>query len=228
MIQGPKAEIRDGKIFIDGVDQGLELAKHQGLRMTVAGLRKSRTVQMLDGRRLDDTRIRGTGRLEGSLGIVGTDLTVREVEVIVQPAPDGEERLDWLTYVGYSDDDEVPREAPWAIQARLPRDVWAGLIAEFDAGRVQELGLDVQGGMWMKRTPFFYDPRAHLMLAPDGNGGHAMAKATSITWGMGPAAPVTAAESAPPPETTKPAGPSRMLAWCLPAIVVLLAVLVLK
>ncbi len=217
-------EVKDGRILIDGVDQGLEVAHHQGLRMTVTGLRKSRTVQMLDGRRLDDTRIHGMGILDGTLGSVGASDKVKAVAVVVQSAPTGEERLDWHTYVGYSADDEFPDDTPWAVQARLPPEVWAMLIAEFDAGRVQRLSMDVDGGMWSKPTPFFHDPRPHLMLPPKGGGaGHAIAKTISITWGT---EIVTMPDEAAAPLTTSGAGRVRqLLTWGLPAIVGLLAII---
>ena len=218
-------EIKDGKILVDGVDQGLEIAEHQSLRVAVTDLRKARTAQIVDGKRWDDTRIFGTGLLDGTIGVVGMDVKQRTVEVVIQSAPAGETQLDWHSFLGVSwSDPEFSDVDSWAIQTRLPADLWLNLASEFDAGRVQEISLAIDAPLWMKRTPFFHDRRPHMMFAPDRNGGHAMGKATSVTWGTGSAAisPVEPSVAPPVHDDTKI---RQLLTWGIPAIIVLLVVI---
>lgn len=114
-------EIKGGKIHIDGADQGLEIAEYQPLRLTMTGVRKARTVQMVDGNRWDDTRLYGTGTLRGTLGVVGSDVRQRTADVIVQSAPASEPQLEWHTFLGLSwADPEVSDDDSWANQTSIP------------------------------------------------------------------------------------------------------------
>jgi hypothetical protein len=221
-------DIRNGKIHVDGADQGLEIAEHQSLEITVTGIRKSRTARVVDGKRWDDTRLYGVGTLEGTLGVVGSDIRQKTVDVIVQSAPASEPHLDWQTFLGLAwADPEVSDKDSWAIQTRIPADLWAVMVAEFDAGRVQEIALSIEVPLWAKPMPFFHNPKPHLMFAPEKRGGHAMGKATSITWGTETTA-ISTLPSEMPIVVEDDGRIRQILTWGIPAIVALLAYIAVR
>jgi hypothetical protein len=218
-------EIKDGKIFVDGVDQGLERDDTQHLRLTAKGIHKVHSVSLIDGKPFENRCLAATGKIHGSLGLAGQSYKVREVEVVIQAAPPDRADLDWHAFVGASfADGEIFEEDSWAIQTRIPGDVWRRLEADYDAGRVREIDLAVQAPLWAKRTAFFVNPRPDMMLTPDsnGNGGATHGKTSGITW----------RDRMPPvesPTTEKePALPKRLvdtIVWSMPAIVVLLVII---
>jgi len=238
MLSDPVAvEIREGKIFIGGVDQGLERDDTEHMRLTARGLRKSHTVYLIDEKRYQDRRLIGIGTIEGTIGLVGQSHKVREVEVIIQAAPADRADLDWHTFIGASfADGEITDEDSWAVQIRIPGDVWKRLEYDYDAEHVREIDLTVQAPLWCKRTPFFHQNRPALMLTPDrnGSGGAVQGKTTAITWRDGPR--VATEASALPEDMVAPvAGPPTVSArlvstvtWCLPAIVALLAFIAVR
>lgn len=241
MLNDPVAvEIKDGKILIGGEDQGLELDQAAHLRMTVRDLSKSRTVAMLDQKRLDDTYLSGNGTIEGTLGLVGRADKLRNVAVVIQSAPDGHAQYDWHTFIGASfADGEIADDDHWAVQARLPNDVWARLEASYDAGQAYELNLTVVAPLWIRPTPFFHQRRPDLMLTPDrsGGGGAAQGKTTQLTWRDRPllheAATPAEHENSPTAKMASNTSPAQssmtsVIAWTLPAIVVLLAYIAMK
>jgi hypothetical protein len=119
----------------------------------------------------------------------------------------------------------VFRRDSWAIQTRIPSDLWLGLLTEFDAGRVQEISLVIDAPLWMKRTPFFHDRKPHMMFGPDRSGGHAMGKATAITWGSQSPATEAQIEVAVPSTAEGDVKIRQLLTWGIPSIVVLLIVI---
>lgn len=240
MLNDPVAvEVKGGKIFIGGQDQGLELDQTAHLRLSVRGLRKSCTIAMLDEKRLDDAYLTGVGTIEGTLGLVGRADKQREVDVVIQAAPAGHSQYDWHTFIGASfADGEISDDDRWAVQARLPADIWARLEASYDAGQVREVDLTVVAPLWAKPTRFFTERRPDLMLTPDrsGGGGAAQGKTTQLTWRDRPLKAEAAAASAPadryedqpatpsaPTPSPVPAQLVTVVAWSLPAIVLLLA-----
>ncbi|WP_199084483.1 hypothetical protein [Bosea sp. ASV33] len=232
-------EIKDGRIFIDDQDQGLERDDQEHMRLTARDLRKGHTVHILDEKRLEDRRLFGTGAIEGSLGLVGQTHTVERIEVIIQAAPGDRTDLDWHSHIGASlADGELDDEDRWAVHVRVPGDVWKRLEFDYDAGQAREIDLTVVAPLWCKRTPFFHQRRPALKLTPDrnGGGGATQGKTTSITWRDRPAIVTGHAATSPPAggdvaAVTAGSSPSMVIlarlvsivSWCLPAIVVLLA-----
>lgn len=221
-------EIKDGKLFVDGVDLGLERDDTQHLRLTAKGLHKAHSVSLIDGKPFENRCIVGTGAIHGTLGLAGQAHKVTEVEVVIQAAPSDRTDLDWHAFVGAMfADGEITEEDSWAIQTRLPGDVWRRLEADYDAGRVQEIDLAVQAALWAKRTAFFINPRPDMMLTPDSNGkgGATHGKTSGISW----------KDRAPIGVSTKndeqPILPKRLvdtIVWTLPAIVAILAVVAVR
>lgn len=231
-------EIKDGRIFIDNQDQGLERDDQEHMRLTASDIRKGHTVYMLDEKRLEDRRLFGTRTIEGSLGLVGQTHAVERIEVIIQAAPGDRSDLDWHTFVGASlADGQLDDEDRWAVHVRVPGDVWKRLEFDYDAGQAREIDLTVVAPLWCKRMPFFHQRRPDLKLTPDrnGGGGATQGKTTSITWRDRPAivtvpaaGPTHAGDDEP---VASGAGrsmiiPARLISivsWCLPTIVILLA-----
>ncbi len=232
-------EIKDGKIFIDGQDQGLERDDQEHMRLTVRGLRKAHTVQMLEERLLEDRRLFGTGTVEGSLGLVGQTYTVSTVEVIIQAAPDEKPDLNWHTLISASfANGEFDEEDRWAIHLCVPGDVWKRLEFDYNSDQACEIDLVVVAPLWCKRTPFFHQRRPELKMPPyrTGSGGATHGKTSSITWRDRPV--VLVGKSTPAGDfkdsESEPIGPiaallagyqkSALIAtWSLPAIAILLA-----
>jgi len=229
-------EIRNGKIFIDGHDQGLERDDHQHMRLTVRDIRKSHTVAMLDQTKLEDRRLHGSGDLEGTLGLAGQTHSVKSVDVIIQAAPADRADLDWHTFIGASfADGELSDEDAWTVQVRVPGDVWRRLEFDYDADQAREIELNVEAPLWCKPVPFFHQRRPDLKLTPDrnGGGGATHGRTTGITWldrapANGPIQEHTANDDfapAVPAQVPLPLSSSVIttVTWTLPVIVILLA-----
>lgn len=228
-------EVKDGRIFIDSEDQGLECDDRQHMRLTARDIRKSHTVTMLDQNRLENRCLRGSGTLEGTLGLVGQTHSVKNVEVVIQTAPAERPDLDWHTFIGASfADGEIFDEDTWALAVRIPGDVWKRLEFDYDAEQAREIDLIVEAPLWCKRVPFFSPRQPDLKLTPDrnGGGGATRGRTTSITWRDGPArgehVALVPAKATGADTTALPQRVVSTVIWCLPAIVALLLLIAAK
>lgn len=175
----------------------------------------------------------------------------------VAPDADAD-RLDWHAAWGYiAPDWETGSGTSWYLEVRLPRAVWEDFKRDYEAGRVAEVAVAVKGELWTEWSPLPALDDTVFHMLPDTYGSTAGGHGTvdSFGWGddkilrldddeMEPddeaGEPSTHSPATAPAPGESPLGAimkagtaaneklAKTLAWGVPAIVVLLAIIAMR
>ncbi|GGF82257.1 hypothetical protein GCM10007301_47940 [Azorhizobium oxalatiphilum] len=184
-----KIEVRDGKVFLDGEEQSLEIEAVKTLHVRVTGLSRFSSLDRYAGTATRRTQIRGHGAIDDTVQVLGLSARTDKLEVSIQAAPPSEAseaRIEWRSDLGWLAADWETRSAEcWYLQCYVPAETFSELDQEYREGRLQVLSLGVRAAMWAPWSPFPHAERTpwHLLPGKHGTSAHVVGELGAINWG---------------------------------------------
>lgn len=191
------------------------------------------------------------------VAVLGASSRKLGLSIGLAPEADAD-RLDWHASWGYiAPDWETNTGTSWYLEIRLPRAVWEDFKRDYEAGRVAEVAVAVKGDFWTEWSPLPALDDTVFHMLPDTYGSTAGGHGSVDSFGWADDKILRLDDDEMEPETADPDVPARSpsssaapaesplgaimkagtaaneklaktLAWGIPAIVVLLAIIAMR
>jgi hypothetical protein len=183
----PKAEIRDGKLLVEGERHPFVRGLQRQVWLLVGKLVHERHIEIEEARTRRTDRLSAMATVENDrlavAGVNGAEDGIQEVCVSIKPVPDEEKKFHWNVSFGLlPHDSRAGGEDDWYCEVYLPARVFSELVAAYKGGMVESLRLGCACDMWVREGI----PR--LPNLPAG---------AKVTWFLAP--PLEASPGAPAP-----------------------------
>jgi hypothetical protein len=158
----PKAEIRDGKLLVEGERYPFVRGMQRHIYIRVGELTHERHIEIDEGRTRRTDRLSAIATIENDklaiAGVTGTEDAHQELSFSIKPVPDEEKKFHWNVSFGVrGHESKIGLEDGWSCEVYLPARMFNELVAAYKGGMVDRLRLGCACDMWtrdgMQRLP---------------------------------------------------------------------------
>jgi hypothetical protein len=181
----PKAEVRDGKLLVEGERYPFVRGLQRQIWLVVGKLILERHIEIEESRTRRTDRLSAIATVEHDrlaiAGVKGTEDAAQDIAVSIKPAPDEEKKFHWNVSFGLlPHDSKATGEDVWYCEVYMPARVFNELVAAYKSGVVESLRLSCACDMWV---------REGIQRLPN------LPAGAKVTWYLSP--PLEAASKAP-------------------------------
>jgi hypothetical protein len=152
----PRAEVREGRLYIEGEKEAYVQDAIRTLFLTVRKLTYHRTFQIGDdGKVWQGGRISGTAAIDGDmLTVAGSGLPkVCEIPFSVRPVPEDETKYHWQMSVGFLPHDwEIGNDDEYYCECYAPEPVFNELVKAYLMGKAAEVKVGAHTKLWTRHV----------------------------------------------------------------------------
>ncbi len=151
----PKAEIRDGKLLVEGERYPFVRGLKRQIWLVVGKLTHERHIEIDEGRTRRTDRLSAVATIENDTlavaGVKGTKDAIQELAFSIEPAPDEERKFHWNVSFGLlAHGSQAGGEDDWYCEVYLPARVFNEVVAACKSGMVDRLRLGCACDMWVR------------------------------------------------------------------------------
>jgi hypothetical protein len=151
----PKAEVRDGKLLVEGERYPFVRGLQRQIWLVVGKLILERHIEIEESRTRRTDRLSAIATIENDrlalAGVNGAEDELQEIAVSIKPAPDEEKKFHWNVSFGLlPHDSKVAGEDVWYCEVYMPARVFNELVAAYKSEAVDSLRIGCACDMWVR------------------------------------------------------------------------------
>jgi hypothetical protein len=195
----PRAQVRDGKLYIEGEKEPYVQGAIRHLRLTIRKLRYHRIFEVDDdGKVRQGGWLRGTAIIEGdALTVAGSGLPkVREIPFSLREALEPETKYHWQMSIGFLPHDwEIGNDDEYYCECYAPESMFTELVKAYLIGKAEQLKVLAHTKLWVRQVdwhkPVGIGVTWYLVPSTDRQSDmpdHVRGNITQLSWSDGPIA----------------------------------------